>query len=227
MSDFELKIRVVEAHGVRRDDPYNTGSADPFIIAKFKGLGKILTTHQTAVIHNTANPVWNEDFTLHPKSMSDVLFLKVYDHDSFSKDNLLGMVEIPLEPIFQKGVQENWLQLMKRKGAWKSIIGGHPSWTATLGQLHIKMWFGLSSQANGCTCPKAVFQTYHHLQGQFTPSDYHSPPKDATSVYRTGYNPIISPYTSPSTSPTNSPSSSSTQLPTITTITASTAIHVQ
>jgi len=224
MSDLQLKLRLVEAHGLSRDDPGCTSCADPFVIAKFRGLGKILSSVQSSVIHYTVNPVWNEDFNLYPKSINDVLYLKVYDHDSLSKDNLIGMVEIPLENMYEKGVQDIWLQLMKRRGAWKTLYGGHPTWNRVDGQIHIKLWFGLSSHASGLSCPKAIHEVYHQLQGQYTPTSFFahylsaassSSLHDSTSsssqveTYKGGYHPVTSPYSSPSTS--------SSQLPTMNT----------
>jgi len=127
------------------------------------------------------------------------------------------MVEIPLENLYEKGIQDIWLQLMKRKGAWKTLYGGHPSWNQVDGQIHIKLWFGLSSHALGLSCPKAVHEVYHQLQGQYTPTSFFahylhaastSSPSllqaysvtTTTETYKTGYHPITSPYSSPSTS---------------------------
>jgi len=145
MSDLQVKIRILEANGLSRADT-SKNSSDPFVVAKFRGLGKMLKSVQTSVIHNTLNPVWNQELSLYPKTASDILLLKVYDHDTLSKDNLLGMVEIPLERFFQQGTTDQWIQLMGRKGSWKSLIGGHPTWYALPGQIHIQLWFGLSSQ---------------------------------------------------------------------------------
>jgi len=145
MSDLQVKIRVLEAHGLSRGD-VGKNSSDPFVVAKFRGLGKIMTSVQTSVIHNTLNPVWNQDLTLYPKNNNEILLLKVYDHDALSKNNLLGMVEIPLERFFQQGLQDNWVQLMNRKGSWKSLVGGHPTWFSVPGQLHVQLWFGLANQ---------------------------------------------------------------------------------
>jgi len=160
MSDLQLRIKVLEATGLTRGDK---NSSDPFIVAKFKGLGKMMNSVQTSVIHNTLNPVWNQDLILYPKNNSDVLLLKVYDHDSLTKDNLLGMVEIPIDRFFQQGTQDNWLQLMQRKGSWKSLIGGHPTWLTVPGQIHIQLWFGLSTQVTGLGTGLA--------QGQYVPQN--------------------------------------------------------
>jgi len=168
MSDLQVKIRVLEAHGLSRGD-VGKNSSDPFVVAKFRGLGKMMTSVQTSVIHNTLNPVWNQDLTLYPKNNTDILLLKVYDHDALSKNNLLGMVEIPLERFFQQGTQDNWVQLMNRKGSWKSLVGGHPTWFSVPGQLHVQLWFGLANQtlqSTGLAPQSNAFVTGQQYQGQ-------------------------------------------------------------
>jgi len=162
MSDLQLKIRVLEAFGLQKADKLS--GSDPFVVAKFRGLGKMMTSVQTSVIHNTSNPVWNQDITLCPKNVSDILLLKVYDHDTLSKDNLLGMIEIPLERFFQQGLQDQWLQLMKRKGSWKTLIGGHATWLNCPGQLHIQIWFGMGNQSTGLNPVQAPPQILNQTQ---------------------------------------------------------------
>jgi len=183
MSDLQLKLRIIEAQGLQRGDKT---SSDPFVIAKFKGLGKTAST-QTSVVHNTLNPVWNQDLVLYPKSASDVLLLKVYDHDTLTKDNLLGMVEIPLERFFQQGLQDNWLQLMKRKGGWKSLIGGHPTWFSVPGALHFQLFFNLANTS-------AVNTGLSTQQYVSTGSATVSGSKDIPVLqYTTGFNPVQAP----------------------------------
>jgi len=149
MSDLQLKIKVIEAVGVSRGDTAKNTS-DPFVVCKFKGIGKLLAPHvQTSIAHNTVNPVWNQELALYPKTSADILLIKVYDHDALTKDNLLGMLEVPLDRFFQQGWQDQWVQLMNRKAGWKSMIGGHPTWYSVPGQIHIQLWFGMASQANG------------------------------------------------------------------------------
>lgn len=143
MSDLQLRIDVLEARGIQRRDA--NGLSDPYVVAKFRGLGKMMNSVQTSIVHNTLNPVWNQELTLYPKSNNDILLLKVYDHDALGKDNLLGMVEVPISNYFQHGFQDLWVQLMQKKGSWKSFVGGQPTWLSTPGQLHFRMWFGLSS----------------------------------------------------------------------------------
>eukprot|EP01114_Cavostelium_apophysatum_P017606 TRINITY_DN527_c0_g1_i1.p1 TRINITY_DN527_c0_g1~~TRINITY_DN527_c0_g1_i1.p1 ORF type:complete len:213 (+),score=45.74 TRINITY_DN527_c0_g1_i1:97-735(+) len=191
MSDMQLRVKILEAQGLSRAD--RNGTSDPFVVAKFRGLGKMMAhSAQTAVIHNTTNPVWNQELTLYPKTASDVLLLKVYDHDTLTKDNLLGMIELPLDRFFQTGFQEQWVQLMKRKGSWKALVGGHPTFMSVPGILHFQIWFGMSAQATGLA-PQVASIPQTFVTGQAsTLKDIHDP----SATFSTGYNPIVSPYSS-------------------------------
>jgi len=209
MSDLQVKIRVLEAHGLSRGD-IGKSSSDPFVVAKFRGLGKMMNSVQTSVIHNTLNPVWNQDLTLYPKNNNDVLLLKVYDHDALSKNNLLGMVEIPLERFFQQGVQDWWVQLMNKKGSWKSLVGGHPTWYSVPGQLHIQLQFELTQSSTGFMMGGLQSQAYlgqqqpqqqqqqfvqqgqYQTQQPINPVQYN---KETTQTFVSGFNPVLPPTT--------------------------------
>jgi len=141
--NFQLRIKVFEAFGLQRAD--RNGSADPYVVAKLRG--KPMSGVKTSQMKNTLNPVWNQDLMLYPKGVNEILVLKIYDHDSFKKNNFLGMVEIPLERFFLQGVKETWLQLMKRKAGWKKLFGAKPTFISASGQIHIQLWFGNSNQA--------------------------------------------------------------------------------
>jgi len=158
MSDLQVKIEVLEARGLPPAD--RNGLSDPFVVAKFRGLGKMMTSVQTSIAHNNLNPVWNQELVLYPQSNNDVLLLKVYDHDPIGRDNLLGMTEVPLANFFQRGFQDYWVQLMQKKGSWKSFVGGQATWLATPGQLHFRLCFGLANQGSGLAGPQSMPQTY-------------------------------------------------------------------
>lgn len=146
-SAFDLRIRVLEAHGLNTMSDKKS-LPDPFVVAKFKGMKYLMNKVQTSVFPNTVSPMWNQDLTLAPRNTADVLLIKVYDKDAL-KNNLLGMVEIPLERVFQQGVQDNWFQLMKRKAGWKTMVGGHPTWFSVPGTIHLQLWFGMANQFTG------------------------------------------------------------------------------
>ncbi|KAH7821832.1 putative C2 domain [Monocercomonoides exilis] len=70
------------------------GLADPYLIIR---LGK---THcQTKTMKNTLNPIYNQSMSLNfdPAWKSRVLIVEVYDHDTFSSDDLLGSCRIDVE----------------------------------------------------------------------------------------------------------------------------------
>jgi len=143
--NFQLRINVCEAFGLQKAD--KTGNADPFVVAKLRGKfwkGKV----QTSQIKQTLEPVWNQELMLYPKNISDILVLKIYDHDTLRKDNFLGMVEVPLERFFQQGMKDSWLQLMRKKQGWKRIYGKRPSYISAPGQLHVQIWFGNMNEFN-------------------------------------------------------------------------------
>lgn len=158
MSNFQLRITVIEAFGLQKTEK-NNGTTDPFVVAKIRG--SFLKHVQTSIVTNNLSPYWNQELLLSPKNTSDVLVLKIYDKDRI-KNNFIGMVEIPLEKFFQQGPKDHWLQLMNRKSGWKRVYGGHPSWFSVPGQLHVQLWFGIMGQAN----PFAGLAS----SGQFVPS---------------------------------------------------------
>jgi len=137
--NFQLRIKIVEAFGLARHDrtPTNT----PLVVAKFRGrpLNKVQTSTSTTAM-------WNQELMLYPKTVSDVLILKVYDRDSFKNSNFMGLVELPLEKFFQTGMNDIWLQLMaKQGGKLKRLFTRNTKYMAAPGQLHIQIWFGVMS----------------------------------------------------------------------------------
>lgn len=79
------------ADGLRNADGLMGGKSDPYAVVYFNGkkFGK------TKIIDNTLHPIWNEDFEFLCEDQG-LLKVQVYDHDMFTKDELLGEVEIKL-----------------------------------------------------------------------------------------------------------------------------------
>lgn len=163
---FQLKINILEAFGLQRAD--RNGSADPYVVAKLRGK-PLNGSVKTSQIKNNLNPQWNQELSLYPKSVNEVLVLKIYDHDSFKKNNFLGMVEIPLNRFFQQGQKDTWLQLMKRKAGWKRVFGQRPQYISAPGQIHIQLWFDNSAQSLLSTGQASgnVLPTAQSLQQEF------------------------------------------------------------
>jgi len=144
-SELQIVIRVLEAYGLAKSDLLT--QSDPLVVAKFRGLR--LKSARTTAIKNTNNPVWNQELSLHPKRVDDILLLKVYDKD-IGKNDLLGYAEVPLSTYFGSGLQDMWLQLVKKRGGLRT------QFTSVPGHLHVQIFCGTVAeclnlpQANYC-----------------------------------------------------------------------------
>ncbi|XP_017607183.1 probable ADP-ribosylation factor GTPase-activating protein AGD13 isoform X2 [Gossypium arboreum] len=56
-------------------------------------------TVQSTVISSNLNPVWNEELMLSVPSNYGPVKLQVYDHDTFSADDIMGEAEIDIQPL--------------------------------------------------------------------------------------------------------------------------------
>ncbi|XP_028091241.1 ADP-ribosylation factor GTPase-activating protein AGD12-like isoform X2 [Camellia sinensis] len=54
---------------------------------------------QTGIIRSNLNPVWNEELMLSVPQNFGPVKLEVYDHDTFSADDIMGQAEIDIQPM--------------------------------------------------------------------------------------------------------------------------------
>ncbi|KAF3778185.1 putative ADP-ribosylation factor GTPase-activating protein [Nymphaea thermarum] len=86
-----LKVKVIRGiHLAVRD----MLSSDPYVVLSI-GQQKV----QTRVIPSNLNPVWNEELMLSVPEKYGPLKLKVFDHDTFSADDIMGEAEIDVQPL--------------------------------------------------------------------------------------------------------------------------------
>ncbi|XWS18015.1 hypothetical protein CRYUN_Cryun32bG0005800 [Craigia yunnanensis] len=57
------------------------------------------STVQTTIIKSNLNPVWNEELMLSVPHNFGPVKLQVYDHDTFSADDIMGEAEIDIQPL--------------------------------------------------------------------------------------------------------------------------------
>ncbi|XP_022714483.1 ADP-ribosylation factor GTPase-activating protein AGD12-like isoform X2 [Durio zibethinus] len=57
------------------------------------------STVQTSIVKSNLNPVWNEELTLSVPHNFGPVKLQVYDHDTFSADDIMGEAEIDIQPL--------------------------------------------------------------------------------------------------------------------------------
>ncbi|XVE89361.1 hypothetical protein DITRI_Ditri19aG0195900 [Diplodiscus trichospermus] len=86
-----LKVKVVKGTNLAIRDMM---TSDPYVVLT---LGQ--QTVQTTVIKSNLNPVWNEELMLSVPNNFGPVKLQVYDHDTFSADDIMGEAEIDIQPL--------------------------------------------------------------------------------------------------------------------------------
>jgi hypothetical protein len=87
-----LHVRVIEGHGLLAADA--NGLSDPYCNIK---LGEV--KHRTKTIPCDVDPIWDQGFSFPVFDLSQSLEVVVWDRDQFTRDDFLGKVRIPLEPL--------------------------------------------------------------------------------------------------------------------------------
>ncbi|KAK6932061.1 Arf GTPase activating protein, partial [Dillenia turbinata] len=86
-----LKVTVIKGTNLAIRDML---SSDPYVVLT---LGQ--QTIQSTVIKSNLNPVWNEELMLSVPQNFGPLILKVFDHDTFSADDIMGEAEVDIQPL--------------------------------------------------------------------------------------------------------------------------------
>lgn len=102
-----VSVQLVEARGLIEKDIVRS---DPYFVLKV-GLQK----HKSSVKKRTLNPKYNENFQFSWDGC-DCLLLEVYDKDSFTKDDHMGVCEIKLSSLMEGGEGlAGWYPVLHRK----------------------------------------------------------------------------------------------------------------
>ena len=91
-----LKVKVVKGTNLAIRDMM---TSDPYVVLK---LGQ--QTVQTTIIKSNLNPVWNEELMLSVPQQFGTITLKVFDHDLFSADDIMGEAEIDLQALITSAI---------------------------------------------------------------------------------------------------------------------------
>ncbi|RWR81840.1 putative ADP-ribosylation factor GTPase-activating protein AGD13 [Cinnamomum micranthum f. kanehirae] len=86
-----LKVKVIEGRNLAVRDFL---SSDPYVVVSI-GQQKA----QTTVMKSNLNPVWKEDLMLSVPQNYGALKLQVFDHDTFSADDIMGEAEVDIQPL--------------------------------------------------------------------------------------------------------------------------------
>ncbi|XP_059666401.1 ADP-ribosylation factor GTPase-activating protein AGD12-like [Cornus florida] len=86
-----LKVRVIKGTNLAVRDML---SSDPYVVLTL-GQQKV----QTHVVRSNLNPIWNQELMLSVPQEYGSVKLQVYDHDTFSADDIMGEAEIDIQPM--------------------------------------------------------------------------------------------------------------------------------
>ncbi|KDP34932.1 hypothetical protein JCGZ_09220 [Jatropha curcas] len=86
-----LKVKVKSGTNLAIRDMM---SSDPYVVLT---LGK--QTVQTTVMQSNLNPTWNETLMLSVPQDFGPVKLQVFDHDTFSADDIMGEAELDIQPL--------------------------------------------------------------------------------------------------------------------------------
>ncbi|XP_033182166.1 multiple C2 and transmembrane domain-containing protein 1 isoform X2 [Anabas testudineus] len=93
---YKLEIELKRGHNLAVRD--RGGSSDPYV--KFKLAGK--EVFRSKIIPKNLNPVWDEKVTLIMDSLSEPLYIKVFDYDFGLQDDFMGSAYLYLESLEQQ-----------------------------------------------------------------------------------------------------------------------------
>ncbi|MQL95126.1 hypothetical protein Taro_027794 [Colocasia esculenta] len=86
-----LKVKVVKGTNLAVRDML---SSDPYVVLVL-GQQRV----QTNVVQSNLNPVWNEELQLSVPQDYGPMRVQVFDHDTFSADDIMGEAEVDLQPL--------------------------------------------------------------------------------------------------------------------------------
>jgi stromal membrane-associated protein len=86
-----LKVKVIKGTNLAIRDML---SSDPYVVLTL-GHQKA----QTTIIQSNLNPVWNEELMLSVPQGFGTVKMQVFDHDTFSSDDIMGEAEIDIQPM--------------------------------------------------------------------------------------------------------------------------------
>ncbi|KAK8837839.1 Synaptotagmin-2 [Tritrichomonas musculus] len=104
---MELHIKVIEARNVPAADL--NGKSDPYVSLSTE---KTKSPYQkTKVLKKTLSPKWDEEFTIKVNFVSDILSVVLYDHDTLSADDKLGLMDIRIHDLNIGLVEDRWYKM--------------------------------------------------------------------------------------------------------------------
>ncbi|CAH2089117.1 unnamed protein product [Euphydryas editha] len=98
-NSYLLRLRIVGAYSLAKKDIF--GASDPYVRVELQKVDGDVTieTFLTKTKKKTLNPVWNQEFIFRVKPQEQKLLIQVFDENRLTRDDFLGMVEVPLANV--------------------------------------------------------------------------------------------------------------------------------
>ena len=94
-----LRLKVIAGHNLAKKDIF--GASDPYLRIDLVTINgeEVEDSVLTKTKKRTLNPKWEEEFIFRVKPACHKLVLEVFDENRLTRDDFLGMVELPLNNI--------------------------------------------------------------------------------------------------------------------------------
>lgn len=91
-----LRLKVISGHQLAKKDIF--GASDPYVRIDLNAINgdRTIDSVLTKTKKKTLDPTWNEEFIFRVKPSEHKLVLQVFDENRLTRDDFLGMVELPL-----------------------------------------------------------------------------------------------------------------------------------
>lgn len=117
MSGGTLEVMLVNAQGIKKGDFFSKTDAYAVVYCGSQN-------HTSNVARNQgSNPTWNQRFVFSVENGTREITLKIMDEDLFTADDELGIVTVPLEPVFQAGKTSTMsYNVVQKNGKFKGEV---------------------------------------------------------------------------------------------------------
>ena len=99
-----MAVHLQEASNLPAKD--RSGTSDPFVVMHLHPNKEEI--FESKIVYKTLNPVFDQSFEFHNLQLDDVqrqsLVFRIYDHDRFSKNDMIGGIALPLKDVDVYGV---------------------------------------------------------------------------------------------------------------------------
>ena len=112
-----LRVTVVEARGLPKMDLFRSTDAYCLVFLS-EPYGESVTgavTFRTETVQNSLEPVWNADMELPIMPGASALTVAVFDYDSLTEDDLVGVVHVHLAELDVWVQQDKWFKVHNHK----------------------------------------------------------------------------------------------------------------